>query len=168
MKSNKGQNRNIIIFREIFPGVRLKWINVGLLANVKMAAPERTGIIPVACGIFRAFLMNSEDHPIPERILPCTTEWCSLFGFRKYWTTFYLFLFYLAPPFGISCWCQRTCWKAGHFVVIQRCFCLASRSCFKLRTNDRAKHTRWKFPFLRLMRDFFFLNDTKYSSRTIT
>lgn len=30
---------------------------------------ERTGIIPIARGVFRAFLMNSEDHPIPERIL---------------------------------------------------------------------------------------------------
>lgn len=91
MKSNKGQNINIIIFREIFPGVRLKCISVGLLTNVKMAAPERTGIISVACRIFRAFLMNSEDHANPERILPCIAEWCSLFGFRKYWTSFCFF-----------------------------------------------------------------------------
>ena len=41
-----------------------------LLPTVKSAVPYRTGIIPVASGIFRAFLMHSEDHLIPERIIP--------------------------------------------------------------------------------------------------
>lgn len=39
-----------------------------------MAAPYRTGKISVACKIFRAFLMNSEDHLTPERILLYTQE----------------------------------------------------------------------------------------------
>lgn len=64
-----------------------------------MAAPYKTGEISIACGIFRAFLMNSEDHLIPERILLYTQEvgWCSLFGFRKIPKVF--FVSCLTPPF---------------------------------------------------------------------
>ena len=40
--------------------------------------------------------------------------------------------------------------------MIQEFFWLVSRSCFKHRTNDRAKQTMWKYSVIKLMRDFFF------------
>ena len=72
-------------------------------------------------------------------------------------------LLFLACPVGITP--QRTSWKADQIAVIQKCFCLVSRSCFKHITNDRAKHTMWKYSVIKLMRDFFFFfNNAKYST----
>lgn len=85
---------------------------------------------------------------------------CSLFGFRKYLNFFLFFSFSIWHFFfwhillALPLW--RTSWKADYIVVIQKCFCLASSSCFKPRTNDRAKHPMWKCPVIKLMKEFFF------------
>lgn len=122
-----------------------------------MAVPWRTGIISVACGIFRAFLMNSEHHLITERILLCTQEvdvlWLVKIPKLVLFICFLCGTSFLASPVGIIP--IENFLESKSFCCDRKCFCLASRSCFKLRTHGRTKHTVWKRPVIKLMRDFF-------------